>query len=190
MLQTRDVGLLPEAEMHIRAAGSTPYEMARDSRAYPQDRILAAAMRVGAGPQAMPALRQNLTDSDSAVRYWAALGLDALGIEAAPALDVLEKALDDASPNVRFVAADVLCRFGRREQALAVLTAGLNDSRETVVLHAARTLQLLGDRARPAVESMERTRRRYMNPDGSFKNNDHAMFIAWALTNAMDHCQR
>jgi len=190
MLRTKDVGLLPEAEMHIRATGSTPCEMARDSRAYPQDRILAAAMRVGAGPQAMPALRQNLTDSDSAVRYWAALGLDALGIEAAPALDVLEKALDDASPNVRFVAADVLCRFGRREQALAVLTAGLNDSRETVVLHAARTLQLLGDRARPAVESMERTRRRYMNPDGSFKNNDHAMFIAWALTNAMDHCQR
>ncbi len=189
MLRTKDVGLLPEAEMHIRATGSTPYEMARAPGAYPQDRILAAAMRVGAGPQAMPALRQNLTDSDSVVRYWAAVGLDALGLDAAPALDALEEALDDPSPNVRFVAAGVLCRFGRREQGLAVLTAGLNDPRETVVLHAARTLQLLGDRACPAVESMERARRRYMNADGSYKNNDHAMFIAWALTNAMDHCQ-
>jgi len=189
MLQTKDVGLLPEAQMHIRAVGSTPYEMARDSRAYPQERILTAALCVGTGPQALPVLRKNLTDSDSAVRYWAAVGLDALGLEAAPALDALERALDDASPNVRFVAAGVLCRLGRREQALAVLTEGLNDPRETVVLHAARTLQLLGDKGCPAVESMERARRRYVNPDGTYKNNDHAMFIAWALKNAIDHCQ-
>ncbi len=189
MLQTKDVGLLPEAEMHIRAAGSTPYEMARRLDQYPQSRILASAMQVGAGRQALPTLKTSLTDRDSAVRYWAVVALEALGVEAVPALDALEKALDDPSPNVRFVAAGVLCRFGRGEQALPVLTAGLNDPRETVVLHAARTLELLGDKACPAVESMERARRRYRNADGSYKNNDHAMFIAWALKNAVDHCK-
>ncbi|NLT77152.1 MAG: sulfatase-like hydrolase/transferase [Planctomycetes bacterium] len=189
MLQTKDVGLLPEAEMHIRAAGSTPYEMARRPDRYPQSRILASAMQVGAGPQALPALKTSLTDPDSAVRYWAVVALEALGVEAVPALDAMENALDDPSPNVRFVAAGVLCRLGRGERALPVLTAGLNDPRETVVLHAARTLELLGDKARPAVESMERARRRYVKPDGSYTNNDHAMFIAWALKNAVDHCK-
>lgn len=188
MLRTKDVGLLPEAQMHIRAAGSTPYEMAREPGEYPQDRILTAAMRVGAGPQALAALRENLTDSDSAVRYWAAVGIEALGVEAAPALDALGKALDDPSPNVRFTAAGVLCRFGGGERALPVLTAGLNDPRETVVLHAARTLELLGEQARPVAAPMEQARRRFTNPDGSYKNNDHAMFIAWALENALDHC--
>ncbi len=189
MLWTKDVGLLPEAEMHIRAAGSTPYEIARKGGAYPQERILATAERVGIGPQALADLRVGLADDDSAVRYWAAVGLDALGPEAAPALDALENVLADPSPNVRFTAAGVLCRFGRGERALPVLTAGLSDPRETVVLHAARTLELLGDKACPAVESMEQARRRYVKPDGSYTNNDHAMFIAWALTNAIDHCK-
>lgn len=189
MLQTKDVGLLPEAEMHIRAAGSTPYEMARRPDQYPQSNILTSAMQVGAGPQALPAVRRHLTDRDSAVRYWAVVAPEALGVEAVPALDAMENALDDPSPSVRFVAAGVLCRFGRGERALPVLTAGLNDPRETVVLHAARTLELLGDKACPAVESMEQARRRYVKPDGSYTNNDHAMFIAWALTNAIDHCK-
>ena len=130
-----------------------------------------------------------IVDDDSAVRYWAAVGLDALGPEAAPALDALENVLADPSPNVRFTAAGVLCRSGRGERALPVLTAGLSNPRETVVLHAARTLELLGDKACPAVESMEQARRRYVKSDGSYTNNDHAMFIAWALTNAIDHCK-
>lgn len=189
MLRTKDVGLLPEAEMHIRAGGSTPYEMAHRPDRYPRSRILASAMQVGAGPQALPTVKRNLTDPDSAVRYWAVVALEALGVEAAPALDALENALADPSPNVRFTAAGVLCRFGRCERALPVLTAGLNDPRETVVLHAARTLELLGDKARPAVEAMEQARRRYVNADGSYTNNDHAMFIAWAMKNAVDHCK-
>ena len=189
MLRTKDVGLLPEAEMHLRAAGSTPYEIARRPDRYRQPPILASAMRVGAGPRVLAELRGGLADDDSAVRYWSAVGLDALGPQAAPALDALESVLDDASPNVRFTAAGVLCRFDRRERALPVLTAGLNDPRETVVLHAARTLELLGDRACPVVESMEQARRRYVNADGSYTNNDHAMFIAWASQNAVDHCR-
>ena len=50
MFQTHDTGLLPEAQMHIRTAGSTPYEYARDAARYPQLRIYAAAELVGAGP--------------------------------------------------------------------------------------------------------------------------------------------
>ncbi len=149
MAQTKDIELLPEAEMHIRAAGSTPYEIARDPRKYPQSRILAAAELVGTGPKVLAALVDLLNDSDSAVRYWGAVGLDALGPEAAPAKKALKTALDDTSPNVRLTAAGILCRLGAEEEALPVLAQGLMNSREVVVLYAARTLEMLGDKAGP-----------------------------------------
>ncbi|NQT82618.1 sulfatase, partial [bacterium] len=69
MTDTLDLGLLPEAEMHIRAEGRAPYEMAREPGKYPQERILAAAEFVGKGPENLPKLIGILKDSDSAVRY-------------------------------------------------------------------------------------------------------------------------
>jgi len=189
MAQTKDTELLPEAEMHIRAAGSTPYEMAQDPRKYPQARILAAAELVGTGPKVLPALVDFLKDEDSAVRYWAAVGLEALGPEAAPAKDALQKALEDPSPNVRFTAAGVLCRLGSCELALLVLAQGLMDPREVVVLHAARTLQSLGETACPLARQMEFARERCKNLDGSYRDDNWAMFIDWALKHTMEKCK-
>ncbi len=111
MLQTRDTGLLPEAEMHIRAEGSTPYTIARNARKYPQRRIFAAAELVGKGPQNIPKFIRLLSDSDGVVRYWAVIALDALGPQAGRATEALDSVLEDASPNVRFAAAGVLCRM-------------------------------------------------------------------------------
>jgi len=189
MLETRDTGLLSEAEMDIRAAGATPYDIAQDPDAYQAPIILESARLVGTGPQTLPALRSNLHDADSAVRYWAAVGLEALGHEAAPAIEDLRGALDDPSPNVRFTAAGVLCQLGSCSEALPVLTRGLRDQRETVVLHAARTLQSLGDKARPAVRQMALRRETCKNLDGSYRNNNHAMFIDWALKYAIENCK-
>ena len=42
-LEIRDVGFLPEGEIHSRSAGSTPYEMAHDAKRYPLERILETA---------------------------------------------------------------------------------------------------------------------------------------------------
>ncbi len=189
MIQTRDTGLLPEAEMHIRAGSTTPYEVVQDAARYPQSRILAAAELVGAGPRAVPALAEYLGDGDSAVRYWAAEGLLALGPEAAEAKAALMTALEDSSPDVRFAAAGALCRLGSCDEALSVLARGVLDSREPVALHAARTLQNLGGKARPVLQQMESARERCKNPDGGYKNNDHAMFIDWALTRAIENCK-
>jgi len=188
MLEMRDTGLLPEAEMHIRAAGSTVYDMAQDKDAYAMTQILPVAELVGQGPQTVPLLKKYLLDADSAVRYWAALALEALGPEAAPATEVLQETLNDPSPNVRFVAAGVLCRLGACNDALPVLTRGLRDPRETVVLHAARTLQSIGDKAKPAVRQMKLAQEACKNLDGSYRNDNHAMFIDWALKYAIENC--
>ena len=189
MAQTKDIELLPEAEMHIRAVGSTPYEIAQDPREYPLSRILAAAEMVGTGPKVLAALVDFLVDSDSAVRYWAAVGLDALGPEAAPAAKALKNVLDDPSPNVRLTAAGILCRLGACEDALPVLAQGLMDSREVVALYAARTLQMLGDKASPLVRQMEFARQRCRNVDGSYRDDNWAMFIDWALKHTMENCK-
>jgi len=189
MLETGDTGLLSEAEMHIRAAGSTPYEMAQDPKKFPTRRILAAAELVGAGPQVLPVLKDYLLDSDSGVRYWAAVGLNALGAEAAPAAEALQHALNDPSPNVRFEAAGALCKLGLCSDALPILSKGLQDPREPVVLHAARTLQSIGKKARPLVRFMELARQQCKNLDGTYKNDDHAMFIDWALKHAIANCK-
>lgn len=189
MIQTRDTGLLPEAEMHIRAAGSTPYDIVQDAARYPQSRILAAAELVGAGPKAIPALTEYLENSDSAVRYWAAEGLLALGPEAAQAKDALATALEDPCPDVRFAAAGALCRLGSCDEALSVIAQGVLDSREPVALHAARVLQGLGNKAKPVLNEMESARQRCKNAGGGYRNDNHAMFIDWALTHAIENCK-
>ncbi len=188
MVETRDTGLLSEAEMHIRAEGSTPYEMVRQISKYPQQRIFAAANLVGRGPNNTPKLIRLLSDSDSAVRYWAVVALSVLGSEASPAVEALTELLEDSSPNVRFAAAGALCKLGLCEDALPVLAEGLEDEREETVLYAAREIQNIGNKARPIVRQIKDAQARCKNPDGTYKNNNHATFIDWALKYALENC--
>jgi arylsulfatase A-like enzyme len=189
MLETKDTGLLPEAQMHIRAAGSTPYEMARDPEKYAMPHIFETAELVGTDAKVLAAMVDYLGDADSAVRYWAVMYFESLGAEAAPATDALKTALSDPSPDVRFAAADVLGRLGQPADVLPVLAQGLQDPRGPVVLHAARTLQRLGDKAAPLVSQMEQARQRCKNLDGSYRNDNYAMFVDWALKYAIESCK-
>ena len=74
-VKIRDVGFLPEGEIHSRSRGSTPYDMEHDENRYPFQRVFEAAELASMlKPDAVPALTQALADEDSAVRYWGALG--------------------------------------------------------------------------------------------------------------------
>jgi len=189
IIETRDTGFMPEAEMHIRAKGSTPYQTAARPHRYPIRHILSAAELVGASDDKLPEMIDCLYSNDSAVRYWAVTALTALGGKAEPAVDALTAMLADRSPDVRFAAAGVLCNLGRCENALGVLVEGLKDRRETVVLHAAREIQGLGSKACSIVPQIEQARANCKNPDGSYKNENHAMFIDWALKYAIANCK-
>jgi hypothetical protein len=190
MVETHDTGLLPEAEMHIRSEGSTPYEMARQLSKYPQWRILEAAELVGKGPANIPKLLRLSSSTDSAVRYWAVLGLSVLRSGTPRIVDILTRRLGDSSPNVRFAAAGALCKLGLCENALPVLAEGLQEPRQESVLHAARTIQNLGVKACPIAQEMKDARRQYTHEDGTPINNNHAMFIDWALMNALKNCEQ
>jgi len=75
LAEVRDLGFLPEGEIHGRSSGSTPYDMGRDDGKYPFDRVFQTAeLASGLRTDAVPALGAALREQDSAVRYWAALG--------------------------------------------------------------------------------------------------------------------
>lgn len=129
-LKIRDLGFLPEGEMHQRAEGSTPYELGQDKRKYRVDWVLTAADTAsrerGAGSEVdVKALKHLLEDTDSAVRYWAATGLLGAGeVGVTVAREALQNALADPSPSVRIPAAEALARYGTQaegQRALATL---------------------------------------------------------------------
>jgi HEAT repeat protein len=97
-----------------------------------------------------------LQDQDAGVRYWAAVGLQAAGRDAAPAKDALRRVLTDPSPSVQVAAAAALASLGDAEAALPILTRQLKGEQLDVALQAARALQLLGEPARPALPEMNR----------------------------------
>ncbi len=122
----RDVGFVPEGERLVRSAGATPYDFGHDEAKYPFERVFATAELASLlKPEALPALRQAMTDSDSTVRYWAALGVLMRGAPAVTAAHAeLAKALTDSSAYVRITAAWALAAFGSEqdlEPSLAVL---------------------------------------------------------------------
>jgi len=188
MIQIRDTGLLSEPQMLIRSAGSSPYQMAHDESRFDIERILAAAELVGKGPEKLAQLAMLCTDADPAVRYWAVIGLEAIGPEAVKADAQLRALLQDPSPDVRLAAAGLLARLGQIEPALPVLAAGLDDSRQAVVLFAARQIQLSEKTACHLVDKIRQRRSRCKDSKGNYRNDRHEMFIDWALKNALQQC--
>jgi uncharacterized sulfatase len=74
-LRVRDVGFLPEAEMHRRSRGSTVYELGHNHAKFPLKRVLATAEAASSlRGDALPRLQKALTDSAAASaigRPWA-----------------------------------------------------------------------------------------------------------------------
>lgn len=114
-LRIRDLGFLPEVEIHSRTREGAPYDMGHDDFQYPLERIMATAELASSADRdsGVKRLELSLRDDDSAVRYWAALGFLIRGESAVKdRLEALRRALTDTSPSVRIVAAEALGRYG------------------------------------------------------------------------------
>jgi arylsulfatase A-like enzyme len=161
-LRIRDVGFLPEGELHSRAGDrSTPYEVGQDASKYDLKRIMDVAGSAASGdPAETGALTRDLSDSDSAVRYWAATGLlirQAAGVKAGRS--ELRSALRDDSPYVRVAAAQSLAQFGNEEDgklALPVLAelAPVDKNGVFVSMSALGAIDELDERAAPLVDQL------------------------------------
>ena len=171
----RDVCLLPEGEMHTRSEGTTPFEMARDPAKYSYERVLAAAeLASGFDPADAPQLLSLLADSDSAVRYWAALGFLIRGKDSLNhATGRLQQALRDDSPYVRIVAAEVLLRDGasvHERQSLETLKELMHPSEHGVfvAMAALNAIEALGKKAEVLREEVRTLDPRGPSPSSRF----------------------
>ncbi len=119
ILESHDLGLLPEAEMHRLSAGQPPVTLAGSER-YPARAILESTAPT-AGKTAAP----DLASPVAAMRYWAVRRVaedQQAGVGAHR--DELSRLLVDESPSVRIAAAEALGRFGgdsERTTAMSVL---------------------------------------------------------------------
>jgi len=166
MKATGDLGLLPEYEMLLRAAGSTPWEIATDPRKNPLPALLDAASIANEMKAANAArLTALLGNADAAIRWWGALGLVALGKDAKPAESALRKALNDDSPSVRIAAAEAIGNLGDHAAALSVLTKALEHDAPLVRLAAINVLDRFGPKAKPALPAIRAA---------NLKSKDHA----------------
>jgi uncharacterized sulfatase len=159
--EIRDVGFLPEGEIHSRSEDGSPYDMAREEGKYDFERVFEAAEIASMlRKEDTPRLVEALSDGDSAVRYWGALGLlmrEEAGVSAAR--KELLAALKDDSPYVRIAAAEALGRFGGApdlKPALETLAAlGPIDRHGVFVSMAAlNSIEGLGGKAAPLADSI------------------------------------
>lgn len=157
-LEIRDVGFLPENEIHQRDSSAPPFTMGHDRDLYPVEEVLAAAeLASSLEAGATSKLKRLLKHPDSAVRYWAALGFVMRGeVAVGGARDELAALLNDPAPAPRIAAAEALGRFGNDADAAAALktlmqlASMLTNDLYTSVL-ALNAIDALGARAQPVV---------------------------------------
>ena len=151
--QTRDLGFLPEYEAWKLFEHSSGWDVGKSEKIDLQA-IRKAASQVGMIGESI--LITNLKSPNELIRYWGAIGLCAhkeeLGKDAKKALN---SALNDPSPSVRIEAANTLLLREKSDTALSVLIRELNHKNLIVVTHAARTIELLGKKAKKARKPME-----------------------------------
>lgn len=124
MIETRDLGLIDETEMMVRAAeyDGVNYEVGAHCENYAHILETADFPRLGEAGRA--GLIDRLDDLDSAVRYWAITGLMSYEVEDT-VLQKIAPLVQDESISVSLAAADLLCQNNRTEGAMPALERAL-----------------------------------------------------------------
>lgn len=185
--ETNDLGFIPESYAWQLFGNEPPWNVAQSVH-FKESEIGRQAARTMLEGQSDESLVARLIDRDAVRRYWAAIGLGAHESESEMVAERLENQLDDESAAVRVEVAAALSRHGRLEHALPALIEEVEDDDLTVVLHAARTIELINGPARDAIPAMravmERAER--LNPSDTpatfvlSKDQDLAMFASFA----------
>lgn len=165
VLETRDLGLVPEAEINARQAklGSAWAILSNPEAGDLISKLRDAASLSLEGREAAAKMIETLQDKDATIRYWACVGLGNIAREipasqkdkAASGLRVL---LMDESENVRVAAARALCHMNLASEALPVLVEVLDNGTQWARVHAANVLDEINAQARPVIAAMKRSK--------------------------------
>jgi len=160
--QSKDVGLVPEADMlTLHATDRTPYEVAHDNATFNITRVNAIAHR-STGTTFDESLIPFLSDADPTIRYWLITGLliHHASIAELP-MDDIRNLLNDPSPSVRIVAAELLIKTGNDDDinnALALLAKLSNPQKQHPITaaFALNAVDYVGEAAYPIYEKLKK----------------------------------
>jgi uncharacterized sulfatase len=130
---------------------------------------------------AVTSAKRALDEAPPPVRVLADVGLGAQGKQTLSAVTALKEALNDAAPAVRIEAAWALADLGEPGKPLDLLAKEVLTSDRRVALRAARALQMLGPRAKPALPAMRKALATAKKGPG-----DGSMFIKFSLEPAVE----
>ncbi len=177
--EMRDIGFLPEAEIHSRAGDDSPYEMGHDNSRYNFNAIFKAANAASRkGKKNTEQLPGLIRSDDSAVRYWAAMGYLIRGKNGVrKGREALVAALEDKSPSVRIIAAEALGRYGNNIEAkrsAKVLMQYADPAKNGICLSmlALNALDVIGEHANPHKEAIAKMSR--IDPKANLRMRNYA----------------
>ena len=182
---TVDLGFLPESEAWTMFGKRSGWELGQ-SKSIPFNEIRNAAVQVGIASESE--FLKNLESENSVVRYWGAIGLTAKKTISNKAKGILKTKLKDPSYATRIEIANALAVHNEINEALPALTDAVNHENLIVVTHAARTIELLGEKAAVAKPAMKKALARAIKIRPSETpatvvlpgDKDLAMFVAFS----------
>ncbi|MFM7604661.1 MAG: sulfatase-like hydrolase/transferase [Prosthecobacter sp.] len=143
LLETRDLGLIPEAE---RLAASKGAALAQALKDWPFHTILDAAKLAANRAEAVEKLSPLLKHENAAVRYWGVMGHL---IRGSSDVTVLEPMLQDPSASVRIAAAEALSNID-----ILISSANVDQKPYMEALEALNALDRLKSRLGPKKETV------------------------------------
>ena len=177
MMEIRDAGLIPEADLADRRGEKAAYDYIRENNVDLETILTAAEKATNAMPENIGELISMMESDDSAVRYWGATGMLILGEHSRPGVSTLKKSLDDPSPNVTVVVSEALYNLGETEYGRKGLVRSLesaNPFARTHVLNAIDCVEDNSDEIRQAVFKM-------INENGNLNRNEYDLRAARTL---------
>ena len=153
MVETKDLGLVPEYEMIEKSKGGAPYDTFSGN--FDPKPILDLVDKIGRGKQHIGSFNFALQSSNPVYRYWGATGLAALGQNAVESKELLQSTLNDPVPYVRFAASEAICNIGYPRKGVEILSKGLDSESVVNQLHASQILMAVGKNAAFALPKMK-----------------------------------
>jgi len=157
MRQTKDLGIIPEAELNRRIGNESGYEVQREGNLledYESTLLLAAvATRIDLSDADLQKIKRAFESEEPVHRYWACQwALQSGNSGTQEVLGQLRSALRDESPSVRICAAEALGEYGNQSDlndALKVLleAADLTQSSVYAAVEALNAIDYLDHRA-------------------------------------------
>ena len=153
MVETKDLGLVPEHEMIEKSKDNAPYDTFSNN--FDPKPILDLVDKIGRGKQHIDSFNFALQSKNPVYRYWGATGLAALGKNAVESKELLQSTLNDLVPYVRFAASEAICNIGYPRKGVEILSKGLDSESVVNQLHASQILMAVGKNAAFALPKMK-----------------------------------